>query len=101
MELFVAVKCSVYFHEIVGVFSSLDKAIDNSKIFLLNEPDDYHGVKIFKHDLDFPVKPLQTIPINHFSDGQQEASGDLVAEVKRSDAKGMPRKIEVIKGIIK
>jgi xanthine/CO dehydrogenase XdhC/CoxF family maturation factor len=51
-EVFVAIQRGVYRHEIIGVFTALDAAIEAAKAAVTAEHDHYHDVEICRERLD-------------------------------------------------
>lgn len=52
MSLFVAVQCGIYRHNVIGVFSSFDKAVIAAEIAIVHESDHYHTIQILYTTVD-------------------------------------------------
>ena len=61
MKLFIVTKEGIYRHEILGVFSNIEKARKCAKIAYDNEVDKYHGFHIGITDLDKNIEDIEII----------------------------------------
>ena len=61
MNVYVVFKDGVYRHEIVGLYESLEKAIDGAKYAVSLEKDSYHTFEIGYSELDKTVDDVEVI----------------------------------------